>query len=471
MMNFVYPEELYLFVESIRPFQVRDVGTSKWLEVHEMVIKLSQQAALELAQNREEEVKEFLISRDKLRLLIHEAYCVTLWKTRVLPHLLEIDPNPQATFLIYTVLYHEASVVALLDVCLYHPSGCETLQESVMDLVDYCAQAVSQVIGLVSMGYHENESKMDVDEAVLTELERQKRDLIYKIGLRCISILNYLADNIALFHLSAARRMLVTHDIPWLMVDVLCFRPWQRKTSKGLQKFIDEKWTNVEDSAKIVKPEAQAWFCVRQLLLNPQVMENYALNEARCKQLSKVSPLGINLRKDFKQTFSLQLLGLLHETLLDQLPPLIELKQFLSRLTLSGNTASKSQTLLLEDIPQIQEELMKEVEKDGGFYQIAQAQDSVFLSKNREDICALASRLSGAYGTELLCELEQNLEDHKLGEPQDTQAGGDAEPDHSCATCQAKAKKKCANCKQVYYCSRDCQLKDWPQHKTACLEQ
>ncbi|KAH8239290.1 hypothetical protein KR032_002867 [Drosophila birchii] len=452
MVNFVYPEELYLFVESIRPFQVRDVGTTKWLEVHEMIIKLSQQAALELTQNREEEVKEFLISRDKLRLLIHEAYCVTLWKTRVLPHLLEIDPNPQATFLIYTVLYHEASVVALLDVCLYHPSGCETLQESVMDLVDYCAQAVAQVIGLVSMGYHENESKMDVDEAVLTELERQKRDLIYKIGLRCISILNYLADNIALFHLSAARRMLVTHDIPWLMVDVLCFRPWQRKTSKGVQKFIDEKWTNVEDSAKIVKPEAQAWFCVRQLLLNPQAMENYALNEARCKQLSK-------------------LLGLMHETLLDQLPPLIDLKQFLSRLTLSGNTASKSQTLILEDIPQIQEELMKEVEKDGGFYQIAQAQDSVFLSKNKKDICALATRLSGAYGTELLCELEQNIEDLKLGDPLDKQAGGDAEPDHnSCATCQAKAKKKCANCKQIYYCSRDCQLKDWPQHKTTCLQ-
>lgn len=144
----------------------------------------------------------------------------------------------------------------------------------------------------------------------------------------------------------------------------------------------------------------------------------------------------------------------MHETLLDQLPPLIDLKQFLSRLTLGGNTASK-QTLLLEDIPQIQEELMKEVERDGGFYQIAQAQDTVFLNKNKEDICALASRLSSAYGTELLCELEQNMEDLKVGESKDSEAGGDAEPDHnSCATCQAKAKKKCANCKQVHYCSR-----------------
>ncbi|KAH8379648.1 hypothetical protein KR009_006327, partial [Drosophila setifemur] len=455
IMNFVYPEELYMFVESVRTFEVRDVGSTKWLEVHEMVIKLSQQAALELAQHREEEVKEFLITRDKLRMLIHEAYCVTLWKTRVLPHILEIDPNPQATFLIYTVLYHEAAVVALLDVCLYHPSGCETLQESVLDLVDYCAQAVAQVIGLVSMGYHENESKLDVDEAVLTELERQKRDLIYKIGLRCISILNYLADNIGLFHLSATRRMLVTHDIPWLMVDVLCFRPWQRKTSKGLQKFIDEKWTNVSDAVKIVKPEAQAWFCVRQLLLNAEAMQQYTLNEARCKQLYK-------------------LLGLMHETLLDQLPPLIDLKQFLSRLTLSGNAGAKTETLLLEDIPQIQEELLKEVDKDGGFYQIAQMQDSVFLNKNKEDICALATRLSSAYGTDLLCELEQSMGD-VVEKPNDEQADSGAGGDvgagaHKCATCQAKASKKCANCKHVHYCSRDCQLKDWAHHRSNCIQ-
>ncbi|XP_060655003.1 zinc finger MYND domain-containing protein 10 homolog [Drosophila nasuta] len=458
MLNFVYPEELYLFVESIRCFQVRDVGNSKWLEVHEMIIKLSQQAALEVAEHREEEVKEFLISRDKLSVLIHEAYCVNLWKSRVLPHLLEIDPNPQATFLIYTALYHEAAAVALLDLCLYHPSGCESLQDSVLDLIDYCAQSVAQVIGLVSMGYHENETKIDVDEAVLTELERQKRDLLYKIGLRCVSLLNYVADNVSLFHLSAGRRLLVTHDIPWLMVDVLCFRPWQRKTSKGLEQFIDEKWTAVEDAAKITKIEAQAWFCVRQLLLNSQLMENYTLNESRCKQLSK-------------------LLGMLHETLLDQLPVLIELKQFVSRLTLSGNTANKQQNLILEDMPQIQEQLLKQVESDGGFYQIAQSQDGIFLNNNKEEICALATRLSSAYGTETLCELEQHLADLELQKPQEVMPeqgaagdGVDAElkTSHKCGTCQEPAKKKCANCKHVHYCSRECQLKDWPTHKNAC---
>lgn len=148
MATFVCPEEVTYFIESIRPFEIKDIGSPKWLEVHEMIIKLSQQAHIEAAGYREEVVKDMLVSRDKLVMLVHEGFCVLLWKTKVLPHILDIDPNPLATFLIYTVLFHEASVISLLDMALYHESGCEALKDSAIDLVDYCAQAVAQVIGL-----------------------------------------------------------------------------------------------------------------------------------------------------------------------------------------------------------------------------------------------------------------------------------------------------------------------------------
>lgn len=146
--NIVFSEELIYFVESIRPFQVVDIASDKWLDRHEMIVKLNQQAALEAAEEREEEVKEALITRDKLKVLISEAYCVLLWKTRVLPHLLEIDPNPQATFLIYTTLFHEAAVIALLDISLYHYGACESLKDAALDVVDYAAQGIAQLIGL-----------------------------------------------------------------------------------------------------------------------------------------------------------------------------------------------------------------------------------------------------------------------------------------------------------------------------------
>lgn len=149
MSDVVFPEELAYFVESLRPFQLHEVGTSRWLDCHEMVIKLSQQAILEAVSHREECVKEYMVLHEKLKVLIHEAYCILLWKTKVLPHLLNIDPNPEATFLIYTVLFHEGSVISLLEIALFHQNGCESLKETSVDLVDYCAQAIAQLIGLV----------------------------------------------------------------------------------------------------------------------------------------------------------------------------------------------------------------------------------------------------------------------------------------------------------------------------------
>lgn len=77
MANFVFPEEISYFIESIHPFQLVDIGSSKWLDVHEMIIKLSQQAILEASEHREEEVKEFLISRDKLKVCVLLNTCTT----------------------------------------------------------------------------------------------------------------------------------------------------------------------------------------------------------------------------------------------------------------------------------------------------------------------------------------------------------------------------------------------------------
>ncbi|XP_022079530.1 uncharacterized protein LOC110973198 [Acanthaster planci] len=37
----------------------------------------------------------------------------------------------------------------------------------------------------------------------------------------------------------------------------------------------------------------------------------------------------------------------------------------------------------------------------------------------------------------------------------------------SCGECQ-KIMKRCTRCRRAIYCSRDCQILDWPKHKTVC---
>ncbi|KAK8793428.1 hypothetical protein WA158_004787 [Blastocystis sp. Blastoise] len=43
---------------------------------------------------------------------------------------------------------------------------------------------------------------------------------------------------------------------------------------------------------------------------------------------------------------------------------------------------------------------------------------------------------------------------------------------HDCMAlgCTQPAKYRCSNCKAVYYCSNECQRKDWPNHQKECIE-
>ncbi|XP_055377177.1 zinc finger MYND domain-containing protein 10 homolog [Condylostylus longicornis] len=446
-IEFVFPEEAEYFIQSIREFHIEDIGSNKWIDNHEIIIKLSQQAALEANQYREESIKEYLIIHGKLKMLVHEAFLIMIWKTKILPKLLDIDPNPPASFLLYSILFHEASLISLLEVALYHQNGCESLGETALDLTDYCALGISQLIGLVSMGHHENSTEVSIDESILTEMERQKRDLLYKIGLRCISILNYLADKLNVLPLSVGSRMIFVHDIPCLLSDVLHLRPWLRKTNKGFEKFSEEKWKLVDsdDLLKVEKLEAQSWFCLRQLLFNQNLMSSYEINDFRQRHLGKCQ-------------------GLLNETIVDQLPPLAELKHHLATLQISKNVTSNKNklNLILEEIPQIQSKIYKKVEQAGGFTQIAAGQaEKIFLNK-RDEIFELAKRLNMAYNTELLAKIEDIQNKNKETLPAEK---------GKCQNCKKKAEKKCANCLTAFYCSRECQVEHWSAHKSICLTQ
>eukprot|EP01088_Endostelium_zonatum_P019853 TRINITY_DN7066_c0_g1_i1.p1 TRINITY_DN7066_c0_g1~~TRINITY_DN7066_c0_g1_i1.p1 ORF type:complete len:130 (-),score=25.62 TRINITY_DN7066_c0_g1_i1:23-412(-) len=60
--------------------------------------------------------------------------------------------------------------------------------------------------------------------------------------------------------------------------------------------------------------------------------------------------------------------------------------------------------------------------------------------------------------------------DPKIKEVKEEEEEGDNK-DMVCTNCTKKGDlKMCAKCQNAYYCCRDCQVQDWPQHKRRCVK-
>lgn len=72
-----------------------------------------------------------------------------------------------------------------------------------------------------------------VISSCLEEILEKKKEFEFDIGIRCISILRYLAeyaDNLPLYVLS---RLLATHDVPYLLAELIERHPWKKENAKG----------------------------------------------------------------------------------------------------------------------------------------------------------------------------------------------------------------------------------------------
>ena len=115
----VDPTEAERYVEGLVKFALEDVGSSRWLDQHAHLEKLNLQAHQSAMTNSDEYIIESLITFDKLDVLIHDLLIIEAWKENVFPKLRSRVAG-RNSIRIYFVLYHEATVVNLLEVLLYH---------------------------------------------------------------------------------------------------------------------------------------------------------------------------------------------------------------------------------------------------------------------------------------------------------------------------------------------------------------
>ncbi|XP_006511693.1 zinc finger MYND domain-containing protein 10 isoform X1 [Mus musculus] len=466
-LELLLPGEAEVLVRGLRSFQLREMGSEGWNKQHESLEKLNMQAILDATISQAEPIQELLINHGKIPTLVEELIAVEMWKQKVFPVLCRLeDFKPQNTFPIYMVVHHEASIINLLETVFFHKEVCESADDKVLDLVDYCHRKLILLVARKGGGdlseeeQFQDSTPMQVSYGFLDltksrcefspastgrvnamclcpypplphhqELQKQAEMMEFEISLKALSVLRYITDCVDSLSLSTLNRMLRTHNLPCLLVELLEHSPWSRRVGGKLQHFESGRWQTVAPSEqqKLNKLDGQVWIALYNLLLSPEARARYCLTSFAKGQLLKL------------QAF-------LTDTLLDQLPNLADLKGFLAHLSLA-ETQPPKKDLVLEQIPEIWDRL--ERENKGKWQAIAKHQLQHVFSLSEKDLRQQAQRWAETYRLDVL------------------EAVAPERP--RCGYCNAEASKRCSRCQNVWYCCRECQVKHWEKHGKTCV--
>ena len=84
-------------------------------------------------------------------------------------------------------LYHEGCLLTLLELMLYHSSACESLGDSLVDLIDYCHRTLSRSIG----AQDDNQSLSKHPSLKHLEIGHLEGSVV----IRCIAILRFISGH------------------------------------------------------------------------------------------------------------------------------------------------------------------------------------------------------------------------------------------------------------------------------------
>uniref|UniRef100_A0A8D2P6U9 Zinc finger MYND domain-containing protein 10 n=1 Tax=Zosterops lateralis melanops TaxID=1220523 RepID=A0A8D2P6U9_ZOSLA len=403
----------------------RAQGEEGWLRQHEYVEKLNMHGILSASAGQEQLLTELLVTHAKIPVLIGELISVEIWKHKVFPVLCRLeDFKPRSTFPIYVVLHHEASIINLLETVFFFKEICESAEDSILDLIDYCHRKLTLLAARITCGA----PAQGADPVPPQELQKQAEMMEFEISLKALSVLRFITDQVDSLPLGALTRMLNTHNLPCLLVELVEHCPWSCWEAGKLKKFENGTWHVVppEDQVKMTKLDGQVWLALLNLLLSPECQRKYHFDGFNKSQL-------------------LKLRAFLTDVLIDQLPNLVEMQRFLSYLAVT-DPAPPKKDLIIEQVPVIWDRILKK--NSGKWEAVAKHQVKHAFSPTEEELKLQARRWAQTYSLDMMEAL--------------------AADKPRCRVCGAEAAKRCSRCRQEWYCTRACQVQHWQKHKPAC---
>lgn len=370
------------------------------------------QAVKNAISKEDEYIKEYLISYEKIIVLIHELICIEVWKEKIFRYLIETKFEPSTNISVYTVLYQEATLVTLLETVLYYEEAVECISLVVIDMLDYCAHKLTWLCSRYDKDETFNEKEMN---SGMDELINQNNVLTFDISIKVLSIVGFLTDHHSVLPLSALHRLLNTHDFPVLLITILEKKPWFQSESNGkCKKYFEGKWieVDIEEKLKLTKTEGQIWISLLHLLLDDECRQKYIINNYRKNRILKLQ-------------------SYMNDVVIDQIPVLDQLQRYLHYLSISNPPQGKSE-VVIEQIAELRESLLNKGK--GKWKNIALTQAKKYFNPSHEEMVNIAKNLSEVYDIDVMEGLHSNSP--------------------RCALCGNNAAKRCSRCRNEWYCGR-----------------
>lgn len=337
-------------VVRLRQFKVEEIGVAEHMKQHDDVQALNGQAHFNAQTHSDEFVKGLVVSHDKLAVLVHNLLAAEIWKDKVFPLLIKQLTTNVDSIVSHTLIYDESAIANLMEVILFQPDTCvESDEDALVELADWCYRKLHY---LNTDGHkHSQPVERSVQDMMAMssaqELEERKQEYDFGCAMCSLSILSFLSNNATQLPLGVLGRLVCTNDTI-MAITALLQRPCWRRCSKGkMEKYIDpvQKWAYIkpDDMHQLSVYEAQAWLALNALVVEPQCRARYELDDLRRDQL-------LALRRH------------LHDALLDQLPPLSDLRRMLDHMALGVSAPSPAQQsrsrLIMEQVPGMREALL-----------------------------------------------------------------------------------------------------------------
>lgn len=368
----IHAQEAERLIQSLQYFDILDVGSSSWMEQHRLFEKLNLQAHQNALSNSDEYILEAFLTFQKIPLLFHDLLVIEAWKDHVYPLLID-DLAEKNSMRVYFILYHEATIVNLLEIFLFYKHFVEAAGETIIELVDYLArkmirlnhncvmyrERVSNSIGSGSSYTTTNNNNntattSDVQKlaqqleqrSAKEELNDHYQDIEFRVCVTAVSLARFVVEHGDVLPLSVASRITDTHDYLLLLLPLIEQPPWTRRTKAGKwEKLIDHKWQEVKpiDLLKVTKLEGQPWLALYHLLAKEVFRERYYLHSFRKNQLLRVRKY-------------------IHDVLLDQLPFLADVQRYMDELAVTNvpePSSLQDSVFMLQQVAMMREKLMK----------------------------------------------------------------------------------------------------------------